>query len=125
MNDATDDPTIVRLLSLGTRQAAGQMPPQRFPLSVVQPELACRISPSANRLHLIHLREISNSVQSLLERDFPTEAPDRLWVADVTYIPAMGFLYLAVVFDACSRRIGGWVDGHTTGEFFSLLCSHR
>ena len=37
------------------------------------------------------------------------QAPDRLWVADITYIPTWsGFLYLAVVLDAFSRRIVGW-----------------
>jgi putative transposase len=45
----------------------------------------------------------------LLERDFSAEAPDRLWVADITYIPTWaGFLYLAVVLDAFSRRVVGW-----------------
>jgi len=45
----------------------------------------------------------------LVERDFAAEAPDRLWVADITYIPTWaGFLYLAVVLDAYSRRIVGW-----------------
>jgi putative transposase len=45
----------------------------------------------------------------LVERDFTAEAPDRLWVADVTYIPTWsGFLYLAVVLDVFSRRIVGW-----------------
>src|SRR5512135_8382 len=45
----------------------------------------------------------------LVERDFSAEAPDRLWVADITYIPTWaGFLYLAVVLDAFSRRIVGW-----------------
>ena len=35
--------------------------------------------------------------------------PNRLWVADITYIPTWaGFLYLAVVLDAFSRRIVGW-----------------
>jgi len=35
--------------------------------------------------------------------------PDRLWVADITYVPTWaGFLYLAVVFDAWSRRVSGW-----------------
>jgi putative transposase len=35
--------------------------------------------------------------------------PNLLWVADNTYIPTWaGFLYLAVVLDACSRRIVGW-----------------
>ena len=32
-----------------------------------------------------------------------------MWVADISYIPTwMGFLYLAVVLDAFSRRIVGW-----------------
>jgi putative transposase len=44
----------------------------------------------------------------LVERNFTAAAPDRLWVADITYIPTWaGFLYLAVVLDAFSRRIVG------------------
>jgi putative transposase len=45
----------------------------------------------------------------LVERNFAAEGPNRLWVADITYIPTWaGFLYLAVVLDAWSRRIVGW-----------------
>jgi len=45
----------------------------------------------------------------LVERDFRAEAPDVLWVADITYIPTWaGFLFLAVVVDAFSRRAVGW-----------------
>ena len=45
----------------------------------------------------------------LVERNFTADGPDRLWVADITYIPTWsGFLYLAVVLDAYSRRIVGW-----------------
>jgi putative transposase len=45
----------------------------------------------------------------LVERKFAADKPDLLWVADITYVPtAAGFLYLAVVLDACSRRIVGW-----------------
>ncbi len=45
----------------------------------------------------------------LVERNFTAAAPNRMWVADITYIPTWtGFLYLAVVFDAFSRRIVGW-----------------
>ena len=45
----------------------------------------------------------------LVDRNFTAEAPDRLWVADITYIPTWaGFLYLAVVLDVFSRRIVGW-----------------
>jgi putative transposase len=45
----------------------------------------------------------------LVERNFAAEGRDRLWVADITYIPTWsGFLYLAVVMDAWSRRVVGW-----------------
>ena len=45
----------------------------------------------------------------LVERNFAAAAPNELWVADITYIPTWtGFLYLAVVLDAFSRRIVGW-----------------
>ncbi len=51
----------------------------------------------------------SRQAPDLVERNFVAEAPDRLWVADITYIPTWtGFLYLAVVLDAFSRRIVGW-----------------
>lgn len=39
----------------------------------------------------------------------PASGPDRLWVADITYVPTgEGWLYLATVLDAWSRRIVGW-----------------
>jgi putative transposase len=45
----------------------------------------------------------------LVERQFACAGPDRLWVADITYIMTWsGFLYLAVVVDAWSRRVVGW-----------------
>jgi putative transposase len=45
----------------------------------------------------------------LVQRQFRADGPDRLWLADITYIPTWaGFLYLAVVLDACSRRCIGW-----------------
>jgi putative transposase len=45
----------------------------------------------------------------LVERNFVAATPNRLWVADITYIPTWaGFLYLAVVLDTFSRRIVGW-----------------
>lgn len=48
----------------------------------------------------------------LVNRQFRAEAPDQLWVADMTYIPTWtGFLYLAVVLDAFSRKIVGWSMG--------------
>ena len=45
----------------------------------------------------------------LVDRNFAAPGPNRLWVADITYVPTWtGFLYLAVVLDAFSRRIVGW-----------------
>lgn len=45
----------------------------------------------------------------LVQREFSADAPNRLWVADITYIPTWaGFLFLAVVLDAFSRKIVGW-----------------
>jgi putative transposase len=45
----------------------------------------------------------------LVKRSFVAPGPDRLWVADITYVPTgEGWLYLATVLDAWSRRIVGW-----------------
>jgi putative transposase len=45
----------------------------------------------------------------LVKRQFNASAPDQLWVADITYIPTWaGFLFLAIVIDAFSRRVIGW-----------------
>ena len=45
----------------------------------------------------------------LVKRDFKVDKPNKLWVADITYIPTWsGFLYLSVVLDAFSRRVVGW-----------------
>jgi transposase InsO family protein len=42
----------------------------------------------------------------LVDRNFAADRPDLLWVADLTHIPTWaGFLYLAVVLDAYSRRV--------------------
>lgn len=45
----------------------------------------------------------------LVERKFEANGPNKLWVADITYVPTLdGFLYLAVVLDVWSRRVVGW-----------------
>jgi putative transposase len=52
----------------------------------------------------------------LVQREFTANAPNQLWVADITYIPTWaGFLYLAVVLDAFSRRIVGWAMAEHLG----------
>jgi len=45
----------------------------------------------------------------LVDRNFHASAPNRLWVADFTYVSTWsGFVYVAFVIDAFSRRIVGW-----------------
>ncbi len=65
---------------------------------------------SRRRFCITTIRDpLGRPAPDLVDRDFHPEGPDRLWVADITYIPTWaGFLYLAVVLDAWSRRIVGW-----------------
>jgi len=60
----------------------------------------------------------SAAVVDRVDRRFQAPGPDRLWVADITYIPTWsGFLYLAMVLDVWSRRIVGWaMEGHLRTE---------
>ena len=45
----------------------------------------------------------------LVARDFRADEPDRVWVADITYVRCLeGWLYLAIVMDLFSRKIVGW-----------------
>ena len=64
---------------------------------------------SRRRFVTTTVRAGGRQAPDLVDRHFTAAAPDRLWVADITYIPTWaGFLYLAVVLDAFSRRIVGW-----------------
>ena len=68
----------------------------------------------------------------LVDRNFTAQGPDQLWVADITYVPTWaGFLYLAVVLDAWSRRVVGWfMTTHLRTELvlsaleMALWCRH-
>lgn len=47
--------------------------------------------------------------ENVVNRDFAPAAPNRTWVADITYVPTQeGWLYLAAVEDLYSRKIVGW-----------------
>jgi putative transposase len=53
--------------------------------------------------------ELSPRPADLVERVFSAPAPNRLWLADITYVSTWsGFVYTAFVIDAFSRRIVGW-----------------
>ena len=56
--------------------------------------------------------------ENLLGRDFAAVAPNRKWVADLTYIPTReGWLYLAAIEDLHSRRVVGWaMDERMTAD---------
>lgn len=48
----------------------------------------------------------------LVARDYEVHGPDQLWVADLTYITvAAGFVYVALILDAWSRRVIGYAIG--------------
>jgi putative transposase len=50
----------------------------------------------------------SSAAPDLVWRESRADGPNKLWVADITYVPTWsGFLYLAVVLDVWSRRIVG------------------
>ena len=58
---------------------------------------------------------------NLLERNFTAEAPDQVWVGDITYIwTAHGWAYLAVVLDLFSRRVVGWSLKQTLSRELAL-----
>ena len=67
----------------------------------------------------------------LVARDFSAEGPDQLWVADITQVRTWaGWLYLAVVLDAWSRRIVGWamaprMPADLVGDALTMAISSR
>lgn len=65
---------------------------------------------AARRFVTTTIRDETHAVTvDRVDRQFRAQGPDRLWVADITYIPtASGFLYLAMVLDVWSRKVVGW-----------------
>jgi putative transposase len=56
----------------------------------------------------------SRPAADLVNRSFIAKQPNRLWVADMTYVPTWaGFIFLAIVVDVWSRRIVGWAIGES------------
>jgi transposase InsO family protein len=63
-------------------------------------------------------RDLRAAAPDLLGRVFVAGRPNRVWLADITYVPTReGFLYLAFILDTHSRRIVGWsMDSHMRTE---------
>lgn len=68
---------------------------------------------------------------NLLARDFTAEAPDKVWVADTTYLPVIGgFIFLVVIIDLFSRKVVGWqlgdhLDAELSGEALRKALARR
>jgi transposase InsO family protein len=69
--------------------------------------------------------------ENIVDRQFEPSAPDRLWAADITFIPTgEGWLYLAAVEDLYSRKIVGWsmgsrIDSRLVVDALAMAVSRR
>jgi putative transposase len=66
-----------------------------------------------------------------LAKDIILDGPDQLWVADLTYVPVVGgFVYVAVILDAWTRRVVGYaisrsIDARLTLAALSIAIERR
>ncbi len=66
-----------------------------------------------------------------LQRDFSAPAPNRVWVADTTYLPVLGgFLFLVAIIDLYSRKVVGWslgdrLDAELSGQALRQALARR
>lgn len=66
-----------------------------------------------------------------LQREFTVDAPNKVWVGDITYCwTYQGWSYLATVIDLCGRRVVGWaLDTHMKSELvikaLEMALQHR
>jgi putative transposase len=65
-------------------------------------------------------------IYPFVARGFEVLGPDQLWVADLTYVAiATGFVYLAVVLDAWSRRVVGYAIGRSLDARHAVAALER
>ena len=68
---------------------------------------------------------------NVLGQVFKAEAPNQVWLADITYVATeQGWLYVALVLDLCSRRLVGWamsatIDQQLTAAALALVLGTR
>lgn len=109
--------------SYGSRQMAKQLQAKGYTVGRYQARTLMRqanIECKQRRRYRVttqsqHSFPIANNV---LNREFSPAAPNRVWVADLTYLWTQeGWLYLAAVLDLFSRRVVGWaIGGHMRTE---------
>ena len=90
---------IARLMREAGLQGASGRGPRRFVITTQQ-----------DKTHEVRT--------DLVNRNFVATGINQLWVADITYVPTWsGFVYLAIVLDAYSRKVVGWaIDDHIRTE---------
>jgi putative transposase len=58
---------------------------------------------------------------NVLQRQFEADAPNRKWLADITYVPTdEGWLYVALVLDLFARKLVGWAMSETMPQELTL-----
>ena len=100
----------------GARRIAVELGAQGQPCGVDRVEKLLKIQglraiqPQSYKPKTTHSRHTLGFSPNLLMRAPPPTTLNRVWVADITYIPLKGggFAYLAFVLDLCSRRVVGW-----------------
>ncbi|MFC3210925.1 IS3 family transposase [Planomicrobium okeanokoites] len=82
-------------------------------------ELSLRATPLQRYLVTTDSNHTDKIYPNLVKRQFKSSLPDRIWVADITYIWTQeGWLYLATIMDLFSRKIISWgLETHLKKEF--------
>ena len=78
---------------------------------------------AAQRFRFIVTRRSADlaAAPNRLQRHFHTDTPNRVWLADITQIRTReGWLFLAILLDACSRRIVGWATAAQPAQTLAL-----
>jgi len=71
-------------------------------------------------------RDTKRIADNLLQRDFTVEAPNKVWVTDVTAVwTVVGWVYLAAIVDLFSRRVVGWAMSHSNDTALALAALDR
>ena len=80
---------------------------------LMRANMLARRAPRPSHPH--HHRQRGGESADLVDRQFQVDAPNRLFVADFTYVPLTGggFVYTAFVIDAFAGTIAGWYVSHT------------
>jgi len=70
-----------------------------------------------------HTKRIADN---LLQRDFTADAPNQVWVTDVTAVwTLVGWVYLAAIIDLFSRRVVGWAMSESNDTVLALSALDR